>query len=68
MRLRKWVKIAISIVCLVAFVWGLGLLKCPICGQYECDCHADYFYNDTYNRANVDLVYDSEIIKEIYGD
>ncbi|MCQ2551050.1 MAG: hypothetical protein MJ146_02510 [Clostridia bacterium] len=28
--------------------------------------HEDYFYNNTYNHDNVDLVYDSSIIDEVY--
>lgn len=30
--------------------------------------HEDYFYNDTYNHNNVDLVYDENIIKEVFGE
>lgn len=28
--------------------------------------HEDYFYSDTYNHSNVDLVYDENIIKEVF--
>lgn len=30
--------------------------------------HEEYFYNEYYNHENVDLVYDEDIIKKVFGD
>ena len=65
--MRKISYLILTGLCMASVCFGYFGQPAEIAGGHYRP-HEEYFYNEYYNHENVDLVYDEDIIKKVFGD